>query len=60
MEAIFFLRVIFYTFFIILLVYGGLGIGVLGLGSWIWFLEWGFQLMGFGACGVGPVGPSNV
>ena len=60
MEAIFFLRVIFYTFFLFLLVYGGLGIGVLGLGSWIWFLGWVFQLMGFGACGVGPARPSNV
>ena len=30
--------------------------GVLGLGSYIGFLGWGFQLMGFGACGVGPSG----
>ena len=30
--------------------------GVLGLGSYIEFWDWGFQLMGFGACGVGPSG----
>ena len=30
--------------------------GVLGLGSYIGFWGWGFQLMEFGACGVGPSG----
>ena len=34
---------------------------VWGLGFWGWglilgFWGWGFQLMGFGACGVGPSG----
>ena len=34
---------------------------VCGLGFWGWvlilgFSGWGFQLMGFGACGVGPSG----
>ena len=52
----FFPRVILYNFFLFLLIYGGLGFGVLGLGSYIGFLGWGFQLMGFGACGVGPSG----
>ena len=31
-----------------------MGVKVLGLGSWIGFLGLGFQLIGFGACGVGP------
>ena len=30
--------------------------GVSGLGSWIGFWGWGFQLMGFEACGVGLSG----
>ena len=34
------------TFFSFLLIYGGLGVGVLGLGFWIVFLGWGFQWMG--------------
>ena len=38
---------VIHTFFSFLLIYGGLGFGV-GV------LDWGFQLMGFGACGVGP------
>ena len=44
-EAIFFPRVILYIFFLFWLIYGGLG-----------FWGWGFQLMGFGTCGVGPSG----
>ena len=36
-------RVILYNFFLILLIYGGLGFGVLGLGSYIgFFLGWGY------------------
>ena len=38
-------------FFSFLLLYG-----VLKLGSWIGFRGWAFQLMGFGACGVGASG----
>ena len=30
--------------------------GVSGLGSYIGFSGWGFRLMGFGACGMGPSG----
>ena len=44
-KAIFFPRVILYNSFLFWLIYGGLG-----------FLGQGFQLMGFGACGVGPSG----
>ena len=40
---------IFFSFW---LIYGGLGFEFLRLGSYIGF--WGFQLMGFGACGMGP------
>ena len=41
-------------FFLILLIYGGLGFwgSDLVLGFW----EWGFQWMWFVACGVGPSG----
>ena len=35
-----------------LLIYVGLGVGVGSLGQGFW--GWGFQLMGFGACGVRP------
>ena len=48
-SAIFFPRFILYNFFLFWLIYGGLGLGLI-LGFW----GWGFQLMGFGACGVGP------
>ena len=46
-SAIFFPRVILYTFFSFLLIYGGVGVGVLGLGSWIGFLGLGFSVDGF-------------
>ena len=52
--AIFFPRVILYNFFLFLLIYGGLGFW--GWGLILGFWGWGFQLMGFGACGVGPSG----
>ena len=54
MVAIFFPRVILYNFFLFLPIYGGLGF--LGCGVILGFWGWGFQLMGFGACGVGPSG----
>ena len=42
-----FRRVILYSFFSFLLIYGVLGVGVLLLGSWIGlFVVEGFQLMG--------------
>ena len=47
-------RLILCTFFSFLLIYGGLGVKVLGLGSWIGFSGLGFQLIGFGACSVRP------
>ena len=53
LDAIFFPRFILFTSFSLLAIYVG---GVLGLGSWIGFLGWGFQLMGFGACGVESYG----
>ena len=55
-EPIFFPRVILYTciFFRFLLIYGG--VGVWGLGLRLGFWGWCFQLMGVGACGVGPSG----
>ena len=46
-PAIFFPRFILYTFFTFLLIYGGLGVGVLG------FWGWSFQLIRFWDCGVG-------
>ena len=52
----FFPRVILYNFLLFWLIYGGLGFGVLGLGSYIGFLGLGFSVDGFGACGVGPSG----
>ena len=55
----FFPRVILYIFFLFWLIYGGSGFGVLGFlgsGLLLGFWGWGFQLMGFGACGVGPSG----
>ena len=54
LRYIFFPRVILYNCFLLLLIYGGLGFWGLGLISGFW--GWGFQLMGFGACGVGPSG----
>ena len=51
---IFFPRVILYIFFLLWLIYGGLGFW--GRGLILGFWGWGFQLMGFGACGVGPSG----
>ena len=32
------------------------GLGFLDLGLRLGFWGWGFQLLGFGACGVGPSG----
>ena len=43
-TAIFFPRVILYDFFLFWLIYGGLGFGVLGLGSYIGFLGLGFSV----------------
>ena len=40
-----------YFFYSCLLIYSGLGVGG-GVLVWVF----GFQLMGFGACGVGPSG----
>ena len=52
--AIFFPRVILYNF---VLFFAHLWwFGVLEFGSYRGYLGWGFQLMGFGACGVGPSG----
>ena len=55
-HAIFFPRVILYTCFSYLLIYGGLGLGFWGLGLGLGFCGWGFQMMGFGARGVEPSG----
>ena len=55
-DAIFFPMVILYNFFSLLLFYGGLGGWGPGLDPW----GWGFQFMGFGACGVGPSGVFGV
>ena len=54
-SAIFFPRFILYNYFLFLLIYGGLGLEVLGLGSGIRFLGFGFSIDG--VCGVGPSGP---
>ena len=54
--AIFFHRFIFDNFFLFLLIYSGSGLKILGLGLRLDFWGWGFQLMGFGACGEGPTG----
>ena len=53
-QLYFFPRVILYNFFLLLLIYGGLGFWGWGLIMGFW--GWGFQLMGFGACGAGPSG----
>ena len=45
-------RVILYNFFLFWLIFGGLGFWGWGLIMGFW--GWGFQLMGFGACCVGP------
>ena len=42
----FFPRVILHNFFLFWLIYGGLGFGVLGLGSYIGFLGLGFSVDG--------------
>ena len=55
-QTLLFPRDILCIFFTFLLICGVLGVGLLGLGSWIGFFGWGFQLIGFGACGVGPSG----
>ena len=47
-------RVILYNIILFLLIYGGSGLW--GLGLILGFWGWGFQLIGFGACGVGPSG----
>ena len=49
-------RVVLGIFFTFLLICGVLGVGLLGLWSWIGFLSLGFQLIRFGACGVGLSG----
>ena len=53
-TAIFFPRVILYNFFLFWLIFGGLGFW--GWGLILGFWGWDFQLMGFGACGVGLSG----
>ena len=45
-KAIFFPRVILYNSFLFWLIYGGLGFGVLGLGSYIGFFGSGFSVDG--------------
>ena len=50
----FFPRVILYNFFLFWLIDGGLGFWGWGLTSGFW--GWGFQLMWFGAWGMGPSG----
>ena len=45
-SAIFFPRVILYNFLLFWLIYGGLGFGVLGLGSYMGFLGLGFSVDG--------------
>ena len=47
---------ILYTLFLFLLIYGGLGVGVSGLGSWIGLFGLGFSADEVWACGVGPAG----
>ena len=42
-----------YTFFSFFHIYGGFRGWVFGVWDWV-FWVCGFQLMGFGACGVGP------
>ena len=51
-RIIFFPRLFFIFFFSFLLIYGGLGVGVLG--SWIWFLGLVFSVDGVSRlwCGV--------
>ena len=53
-EAIFFFPGLFFkifSYFCSFMVVWGFGVGVL-----LSFWGWGFHLMGFGACGVGPSG----
>ena len=58
--ALFFLKAILYTFFLFLLIFGGLELGVLGFKSWIGFLGLGSLLHGVwglrSPCGLGPSG----
>ena len=49
-TAIFFPMVILYNFFLCVIIYSGLGFWAWGL--ILGFLGRGFQVMGFGACGV--------
>ena len=51
LRALFFPRVILYTFFWFSLNYGGLGVGVLGLGNWSVFGVGVFSWWGFGPVG---------
>ena len=53
-RLFFFPSFFLYYFLLFLLIYGGLGFW--GWGLILGFGGWGFQLMGFGACGVGPSG----
>ena len=52
-NAIFFPRVILYNFFLLLVIFG---LGFWGLGFILGIRGWEFQLMWFGACGVGTSG----
>ena len=52
-AAIFFPRVILYNFFLFWLIYGDLGFGALGLGSYIGFFGLGFSFDGFWGLWVG-------
>ena len=55
-PAIYFPRVILYTFFSFLLIYDDLGFGFWGWGLGSVFWGCSFQFMGFGACNVGLSG----
>ena len=55
-AAIFFPKVILYNFFLFWFLYGGLGFGFLGLGSYIRFLGLGFSVDGVWGLWVGPFG----
>ena len=51
-QLYFFPRVILYSRSFMMV----LGLGFCGWGLILGFWGWGYQLMGFGACGVGPSG----
>ena len=51
--GLFFPRFILNAFFSVSLIYGGFGVGGLGLG--LGFLGCAFNVLGFGDCGVGPL-----